>query len=141
MQLFTVGSNHIDRAWREGAHQLSKACERAQGECTASQLKMRLARGELTLLTMTGDPPSWFAVSFTQHPNMRVLFIYAMSGRTSDEAMGLIEAYANQGGASAIEFAAYGAAARIGERRFGFSEVYRVLRKELWPAETIAPAQ
>ena len=134
MNLFVVSPTHIDQAWREGASKLSQATKRAADECTGDQLKYRLARGELTLITVTSDPPLWLAVNFNQHPNMRVLFIYAMAGATSGEAMRLVEQYAKQGGASAIECAAYGAAARIGERRYGLSEVYRILRKPLWAA-------
>ncbi|TEA78639.1 hypothetical protein [Allopusillimonas ginsengisoli] len=136
LTLYVVGAAHIDQAWREGAHKLSEATKRAQGEVTADQLKMQLARGELTLLCLRGDQPdSWYAVEFIQKPNMRVLFIHAMaaSGATTNEAMQLIDDYARSGGASAIDCACYGAAARI-FARFGFNEIYSIARKPLWLA-------
>lgn len=137
LTLFVVAPEHIDQAWRDGASGLSRAIERAQGEVTADQLKFQLARGELTLLMISGDVPSWYVVQFVQKPNMRVMFVHAMtaSGATTDEAMALIDDYARAGGASAIDCACYGAAARIFERRFGFNEIYRIARRPLWQAE------
>lgn len=133
-EMFVVSPQHIDRAWRDGAHRLSEATERTE-DCTASQLKYRLATGELTLLKI--EPDSWYVVDFLQLANMRVLHIHAMyaRGNTTDRAMELLSEYAKAGGASSIQCAAYGGAARIFERRFGFNEVYKVMRKPLWTAD------
>jgi len=136
VDLFVVAPNHIDQAWRDGAHRLSEAIERARDEVTADQLKMQLARGEMTLLLLkVGGVDSWYVVEFVQKPNMRVLFVHAMvaAGATTEAAMGKLEEYARQGGASAIDCACYGAAARI-FARFGFDEIYSIARKPLWLA-------
>jgi hypothetical protein len=137
MNLYVIGPQHIDRAWQEGAHLLGEATKFAPDECTPSQLKLRLALGHMTLLCIRDDEPAaWLAVSFQQLSNMRVLHIHAIyaPGKTSDDAFLLVEQYARQEGASAIQGACSEAVARLWQRRFGFSETYRIMRKPLWTA-------
>ena len=132
-ELFTVRPDHIDRAWREGANKLSEALKLAAGECTSDQLKYRLAKGELTLLTIRGAATAWIAVEFIQMPNLRVLHVYAIyaPGATATAAFELLADYARRGGASALQGACTEAVSKLWGRKFGFEEVYRLARKSL----------
>lgn len=133
-ELFVVSPQHVDRAWKEGAHQLGKALELAQGECTPDQLKMRLSRGELTLLLVSTDEArAWLAVEFMQMPNIRVLHVYAVyaPGATMQTAFDMLGKYAIEGGASAIQGACTEAVSKLWAKRFGFQEMYRISRRML----------
>ena len=134
MDLCIVSPAHIDRAWREGADQLEIALERCGDECTASQLKLMLARGEKTLLALVGDiPTAWAAVEFMNLPNMRVLHIYAIyaPGNAVQATFEKLEAYAKDGGASSIQGACDPVISRLWQSKFDFKEQYRVMRKAL----------
>jgi hypothetical protein len=128
MQLFEVPSTHIDMAWSDGACALEKACERADGEVTASQLKLMLSRGELKLLT-DECKQAWVAVRFDQLPNLRVLFVYSIyaPGMTFPAAFEQLKAYARDNGASRIRGACQESVARLWTRKFGFREAYRIM--------------
>lgn len=135
MNLCTVNPAFIDQAWREGASNLGEACARSAGECTPDQLRMRLSRGELTLLCVREGavPVAWSAVQFDQHPNIRALFIYAIwaPGTTSEEAFGLLAQYGRDGGASVLRGACDEAVARLWARKFGFKPVYQICEVSL----------
>jgi len=133
-ELFVVSPQHVDRAWQEGAYKLGDALKLAQGECTPDQLKMRLSRGELTLLMVSTDEArAWLAVEFMQMPNIRVLHVYAIHapGATLDAAFDLLAKYATDGGASAIQGACTEAVSKLWAKRFGFQEMYRISRRTL----------
>ena len=132
MQLSIVNPAFIDQAWRDGACKLGEACARSAGECTPDQLRMRLSRGDLTLLCVRegeAAPVAWVAVQFDQHPNLRALFIYAIwaPGATSDEAFALLAQYGRDGGASVLRGACDEAIARLWARKFGFKSVYQIM--------------
>lgn len=133
--LCVVAPQHIDRAWADGACQLVKAERYSDGECTPDQLKMRLAYGELTLLTIMDGPAhvAWVAVQFIQYANMRVLHIGALyaPGAFNDETFRLVADYARAGGASSIQCAAADGPERLYRRKFGFEKAYTILRKKL----------
>lgn len=135
MQLLHVAPHQMDQAWRDGAFLLGDACIKSAGEVTADQLKMRLARGELTLLcgSEDGNPVAWAAVTFEQYPNLRALFVYAIwaSGHTSAEAFELLAKYGKEGGASVIRGACDEAIARLWARKFGFTQAYQIMEKSL----------
>lgn len=135
MNLLIVGAQHIDRAWADGASQLAKAERYADGECTPDQLKMRLAMGELTLLTIMdgADHVAWVAVQFIQYANIRVLHIGALyaPGAFNDETFSLVADYARAGGASQIQCAAADGPERLYRHKFGFEKAYTILRKKL----------
>lgn len=135
MNLCVVGPTYIDRAWADGACMLAKAERYSDGECTPDQLKMRLARGELTLLTiMDGEAHvAWVAVQFIQYANMRVLHIGALyaPGAFNDETFSLVAEYGRAGGASQIQCAAADGPERLYRRKFGFQKAYTILRKKL----------
>lgn len=133
--LCVVAPQHVDRAWADGACLLAKAERYAAGECTPDQLKMRLAYGELTLLTiMDGSAHvAWVAVQFIQYANMRVLHIGALyaPGAFNDETFRLVADYARAGGASSIQCAAADGPERLYRHKFGFEKAYTILRKKL----------
>lgn len=140
MNLYVIGQQHIDRAWKEGAHLLGAACVRSAGECSPGQLKYRLALGELTLLTIRDDekPVAWMAVKFIQFPNMRALHVEAIYAPGATAAFDLLADYARAGGASHLQGACGESVARLWKQKFGFEEAYRIMRKPLWAAETTA---
>lgn len=139
--LFRVPASHIDAAWRDGAHQLSAAVERAAREITPDQLKMILSRGERMLLGLrdaaTQDKPAaWAVVSVQQMPNIRVLYVYAIfaPGSTGPECMAQMSEFARQEGCSVIRGACDEAVQRLWERRFGARRVYATMEIELQEA-------
>lgn len=135
MELTIVHPNFIDRAWRDGASSLAQACKRSGGEVTADQLRMRLARGELTLLCWRDGetPKAWAAVTFEQHPNLRCLFVYAISasGHCYAETFDALKQYARDDGASRIRGACDPAVSRLWQQKFGFTEAYRIMEMEV----------
>lgn len=145
-QLFTIAPEHIDRAWRDGAHNLAHAVKLATGECTADQLKYKLAKGEHILLHIRDENDTclergaWLAVHFIQCPNVRLLHIAAIyaPGATADAAFDMLKAYAVQGGASAIQGACNDAVAKLWAKRFDFKQAYKIMRCELWTAAAAA---
>lgn len=78
--MFTVPPAFIDRAWNDGAHNLSKACDRAAQEVTGDQLKMMLSRGERELVGVSigGETVGWAVVQVQQLPNIRVMYVYSL---------------------------------------------------------------
>lgn len=135
MNLFVVNPNHIDQAWRNGASNLAKAFDRYSDECTIEQMKMRLSRGEATLLAiMDGDRyAAWVAVEFIQYPNLRALHVAALyaPGALNDETLHLVMNYGQAAGASVIQCAANGAAKRLYERKCGYEPAYTILRRPI----------
>ncbi len=133
--LFAVPPSHIDIAWRDGAHMLSEACEKAAGEVTTDQLKMMLSRGERVLLGVRdmaepdAKPAGWAVVSAQQMPNMRALYIYAVyaPGATGSDVMRLLRQYALQEGCLVIRGACNDAVMRLWERRFSARKVYTIV--------------
>lgn len=133
--LFIVPPAQLDLAWRDGAHRLSEACEKAAGEVTTDQLKMLLSRGERILIgvrdmaTPDAKPAAWAAVSALQLPNMRALYIYAVyaPGATGGEVMRLLREYALQQGCLVIRGACNDAVQRLWERRFKARKIYSIV--------------
>jgi hypothetical protein len=130
--LAQVASSHIDKAWRDGAHLLSKACETSGGEVTADQLKMMLSRGERTLLAvMDGEKPvGWIVVRLDQLPNLRALHVCELyaPGAMFDECWEQLQQYARDNGCSEVRCSAKPAQARLYRMRFAFEPVYETLR-------------
>lgn len=133
LQIFLVPPTHVDKAWKEGACKLATGLLRYSPECTPDQLKYRLARQELLLLSAArkGETPeAWAAVSFVQYPMFRCMCIYSIfAPRLSIPYMfEQLKEFAALNGASAIEGQADEAVARLWARKFGFSEVARTVR-------------
>ena len=119
----------VDSLWQAGADALVAAMARGGGECTGDQLKMMLMRGELLLI---GSPDLWAAVQHIQHPNKRVLHVYAVArthdGRGMNEAdVDELAQYARLTGCTSLTCAADKAAERL-YSRYGFEPMYTTMR-------------
>lgn len=80
-----IPTHFVNKAWVDGAHLLSTACDASGGEITGDQLKMILTRGERQLLRIMGDGVcvGWACVRIDQLPNTRALHVcglYAPGG-------------------------------------------------------------
>ena len=122
----------IDQLWRGDADALVSAMARSGGECTGDQLKMMLMRGEMLLI---GSDDLWAAVQHIQHPNRRVLHIYAVActknGRGMNGAdINELSEYARQTGCTALTCGADKAAERL-YARYGFVSQYVTMGIEL----------
>ena len=135
MKLLHIPAQHIDRAWRDGAHNLAAACKWASREVTPDQLKMMLARGERTLLGLEveGKFVAWAAVQVQQLPNIRVLYVYSIyaPGSTGPEAFRLLADTARAEGCSSIRGACVEQVARLWERKFKATRLYSVCEVEV----------
>ena len=125
----------IDRAWRDGAHRLSEACDQSGGEITADQLKLLLARGERTLLAVMQDgaPVGWVVVRIDQLPNVRALHICELWGPGShyEDCREQLWSYARSNGCSEIRCSAKPGQARLYRMKGGFEPIYTTLRVKL----------
>ena len=122
----------IDRLWHGSADALVSAMARNGGECTGDQLKMMLMRGEMLLI---GSDDLWAAVQHIQHPNRRVLHVYAVA-RTrcgagmNDADINELAEYARQTGCTALTCSADKAAERL-YARYGFVPQYTTMGIDL----------
>lgn len=122
----------IDALWHGNADALATAARRSGGEWTGDQLKMMLMRGELLLI---GSDDLWAAVQHIQHPNKRVLHVYAVActrygaGMNADDIAELAE-YARQTGCTALTCSADKAAERL-YARYGFQPQYTTMGIDL----------
>lgn len=122
----------IDTAWHDGASALAYAAARSNGEWTGDQLKMMLMRGELLLI---GSGDLWAAVQHVQHPNKRVLHIYAVActgdgnGINEPDITELAE-YAKNTGCTGMTCAADSVAERL-YSRYGFIHQYTIMERKL----------
>lgn len=127
-----VSPSHIDRAWRDGAHNLSEACDVSGGEITGDQLKLILSRGERNLFAgiEDGKPVGWVVIGVIQLPNVRTLHLYAMwaPGHLYDEFFNDLKSIAIQEGCSEIRCCADQTRARLYRMRFGFEPVHQTLK-------------
>ena len=128
MKILHIPPQHVDKAWREGAHNLSEACKWASREVTPDQLKMMLSRGERQLLGLDegGKFVAWAAVQVQQLPNIRVLYVYSIyaPGSTGPEAFRLLADMARAEGCSSIRGACSEQVTRIWERKFQAKRLY-----------------
>ena len=135
MKLMHIPPAHVDRAWRDGAHNLAKACEWALREVTPDQLKMMLARGERQLLGLDVDGKfvAWAAVQVQQLPNIRVFYIYSIyaPGSTGPEAFRQLADLARAEGCSSIRGACSEQVLRIWERKFSARRLYTICEIDL----------
>jgi hypothetical protein len=135
MKIVHVLPAHIDKAWRDGAHNLAEACKWASREVTPDQLKMLLARGERQLLALDVDGQfvAWAAVQVQQLPNLRVFYVYSIyaPGSTGVEAFEQLAHLARAEGCSSIRGACVEAVARIWEREFKAKRLYHMMEIDL----------
>lgn len=135
MKLIPVPHTHVDRAWREGASCLARACDTSGGEITGDQLKLILSRGERTLLRMDADGQTvgWGVVRVDQLPNMRVLFVTDLVAPHGhfERFFAALTDLAVTHGCSRIRCAAKPAQARLYSTKCGFKPVYQIMEVEL----------
>lgn len=118
----------VDSLWQGNVDALATAAARSGGEWTGDQLKMMLMRGEMMLI---GSDDLWAAVQHIQHPNKRVLHVYAVActqtgnGINQQDIDDLAE-YARQTGCTALTCAADAAAERL-YARYGFLPQYTTM--------------
>jgi hypothetical protein len=122
----------IGSMWHGDADVLVSAMSRNCGECTGDQLKMLLMRGELILV---GSDDLYAAIQHIQHPNKRVLHIYAAASRDggrglNDGDIAELCGYARQTGCEAVTCSADKAASRL-YQRFGFEPLYTTMEIKL----------
>lgn len=135
MKLIPVPAQFVDKAWKDGAACLARACDTSGGEIEGPQLKLILARGERTLLRMDaeGQTVGWGVVRVDQLPNMRVLFVtdlVAPHGHFERFFEALKEVAVTQG-CSRIRCAAKPAQARLYSMKCGFKPVYAIQEVEV----------
>lgn len=134
-KLLAVPASHIDRAWKDGAHNLAKACGTSGGEITGDQLKMMLSRGERCLFRMDEEDAivGWAVIGWEQLPNMRVMWIYELwaPGGHFERFFDDVKSMAAANGCSSVRCAAKPAQARLYRMRLGFKPVYETLEVEL----------
>ena len=135
MKIIHIPPKHVDRVWREGAHNLAAACKWASREVTPEQLKMMLARGErdLVALEVEGKFVAWAAVQVQQLPNLRILYVYSIyaPGSTGPDAFRLLADLARAEGCSSIRGACVEQVARIWERKFQAKRLYHMMEIDL----------
>jgi len=125
-------STMIDSLWRGNVDALVAAMARNGGECTGDQLKMMLMRGELLLI---GSEDLWAAVQHIQHPNQRVLHVYAVASKLNGDGLNHADIaelceYARQTGCTALTCSADKAAERL-YARYGFVPQYTTMGIDL----------
>lgn len=130
-----VPSTFVDQAWKDGAHNLAKACETSGGEVTGDQLKMMLARGERMLMcVLDGEQKvGWVVARIDQLPNVRVMHVCELyaPGAMFEECFSQFVEFAKSNGCSEIRCSAKPAQARLYRMRFGFEPVYETLKVSL----------
>ena len=135
MHLSLIPPSHIDKAWKDGAHLLSEACDVSGGEITGDQLRMILSEGKRLLFAAVKDerPVGWCAAQVEQLPNVRVLHIYAVWARGTlfHEFVEQMREFGRNQGCSELRCAAKPSQARLYEMKFGFEPVYQVMRSSL----------
>lgn len=141
MKLVHVPAQFVDKAWRDGAHNLASACDTSGGEITGDQLKLLLARGERLLLRMVNEVANgsqapdeqtvgWGVVRIDQLPNVRVLHACEMyaPGIGFERFLDSLKELASNAGCSEIRCSAKPAQARLYQMKCGFEPVYTTLR-------------
>ena len=134
-QLHIVPPAFVDRAWKDGAHQLAKACATSGGEITGEQLKLLLSRGERSLLRidLDGQAVGWAVTRIDQLPNVRALHIcelYAPGGHWA-ACYGLISDMAKANGCTELRCSAGPAQMRLYQRHVPLEPLYTTLKVDL----------
>ena len=128
MTIIHYPASLVNQAWDKGASSLAYAAKRSNGEWTGDQLKMMLMRGEMLLI---GSDDLWAAVQHVQHPNKRVLHVYAVcctaegNGINEPDIAELAE-FAKNTGCTALTCSADKAAERL-YARYGFVPQYTTM--------------
>lgn len=135
MELVAIPPQFIDRAWKEGAHNLALACDRAKHEITGDQLKMLLSRGERTLVRLADGEKAvgWAVVEAKQMPNIRAMYVYSLyAPHHSLDMYEQIKKVAREAGCSVIQGAVDEANERLWQR-IEAQKVYSIYQIEVTP--------
>jgi hypothetical protein len=135
MKLEIVPKEFIDKAWKDGAHQLSEACDVSGGEITGDQLKMILSQGGRMLVAMKeeNETVGWGVVRVDQLPNVRALHICELFApdihfeRFFAECCTMATAF----GCSEVRCSADKVKSRLYQMKCGFQPIYTTLRVKL----------
>lgn len=128
--MFYVRPEEIRDVWATGAHVLTQAVEKADGDMTPEALIQDLESGTKTLL---GHEGGWVVVSVQVYPTKRVLHVDAIHapGLSTPEVFSMLADFAKHNGCECIQGACQPAVARLWKRKFGFREAYIIVRKEI----------
>ena len=122
----------VDRAWKEGASQLAKACDTSGGEVTGDQLKLLLSRNERTLIRIDGDgePVGWAVTRIDQLPNVRALHVCELfaPGGHWHECHEMLKDMAKASGCSEMRCSAKPAQCRLYQRHQPWQPLYTTMR-------------
>lgn len=135
IELKQVPKAFVCKAWADGAHKLSEACDASGGEITGDQLKLILMRGERFLLSLVrdGEVVGWGVVRVDDLPNVRVLMatdLYA-PGADYPEFFQALQGLAAENGCTKIRCAADAVRARLYRMGCGFKPVYQILEVDV----------
>jgi hypothetical protein len=135
MHLNVVPPAFVDRAWKEGAHNLALAADRSKGEITGDQLKLILSRGERVLVQLAEGQEAigWAVVDVQQLPNVRAFYVWSLyaPGHSLDMHK-RINQMAKEAGCSVIRGAVDEANERLW-KRINAQKVYSVYQIEVMP--------
>lgn len=131
-QLQIVPPAFVGRAWADGAHQLSEACNTSGGEITGDQLKLLLSRGERTLIRidLDGRAVGWAVTRIDQLPNVRALHVcelYAPGGHWLN-CYDLLADMARANGCTEMRCSAKPAQCRLYQRHQPWEPLYSTMR-------------
>ena len=116
LKILIVPPTHIDFAWQDGASVLHEVCSIVD-ECTESQLKLILSRGEKTLaqLVEDGKVVGWVCWTINAYPNKRVLHVSGIVAHNaqSERFFNNLNEIAVVTGCSSIRYSAPPAQARM----------------------------
>ena len=125
----------VARAWKDGAHQLAKACDTSGGEITGDQLKLILARGERSLvrIDLDGQAVGWAVTRIDQLPNTRALHVcelYAPGGHWA-AGFDLMANMARANGCVEMRCSAKPAQVRLYQRHHAWVPLYQTMKVDL----------
>lgn len=134
-QLQIIPAAFVGRAWKEGAGNLSKACDTSGGEITGDQLKLLLMRGERQLIRIDqdGQPVGWASTRIDTLPNVRALHICALyaPGGHWVPCFELLSDMAKASGCDEMRCSAGAAQQRLYQRDLPWEALYTTLRVTL----------
>lgn len=136
MQVQYVPAHYLQQVWPKVEPLLEEALEFSAGEYDVRQLKVFLSTGAQQLLIAVdedGEVCGAASVEWINYPNDRVAFVTAIagSGVPQEDTWAQICEWARVNGATKIRGAAREAIARLWKAKFGFTQRYIIVEKQL----------